>query len=153
MSRTSKIALFMGTLAIIGAAFAAWYVLRPAEADPFAPREIVWGKQVCDRCGMHISEPGFAAQLHTSSGQVLLFDDPGCLFNHEPEISEPIARRYYHHTREAAWLSEEQAGFVEVMHSPMGYNLGAVARSEEGAMTPDEARERAARGKAHHQAP
>jgi nitrous oxidase accessory protein len=43
------------------------------------PGRIVYGGDACAHCHMTISDPRFAAQLITSKGKMLAFDDIGCL--------------------------------------------------------------------------
>ena len=49
---------------------------------PQGPVPVVWDGEVCGHCKMHVGDPRFAAQLQTTAGDVLNFDDPGCLFEH-----------------------------------------------------------------------
>jgi hypothetical protein len=122
MSRTAL-------LAVGGAALAAGLVVFLtvfASAPPTGPVEPVWDRTSCAWCRMHVGEPAFAAQLHTSDGDVLFFDDPGCLFELEAEQRPAVHARFFRHMRADRWLSGEEAAFVAVEQSPMGYGLGAV---------------------------
>lgn len=131
-----KLALLVVLLgAVVGLA---WFLVR-AEAMPEGPQPVVWGKQACAFCRMHVSEPAFAAQLHTEAGEVLHFDDPGCLFSLEHARHPKVHARWFHHVREDRWLSGGEVGFIRVEPTPMGFGLGAVEASSPGAIGLDAA--------------
>jgi len=92
--------------------------------------EPAWDRVACARCHMLVSDPAFAAQLHTPAGEVLFFDDPGCLLLQRAEAPDPEARAFFHDSRGARWLSEAEVGFVPVDETPMGHGLAAVARAD-----------------------
>lgn len=136
--RWSVFALVLASL--VGAAAALVYFTgRPPEG----PVGVDWDREVCARCRMHVSEPAFAAQLHTEDGRVLVFDDPGCAFlylDESPEVR--VHALYFHHLEEDRWIPREEVAFVPVEHSPMGYGFGAVTRGVEGALSLADARAR-----------
>lgn len=115
---------------------------------PDGPVAADWDGTRCARCGMLVSEPAFAAQLHLKDGSVLHFDDPGCLLLELEEV-EPGRRHavWLHHVEHDEWLRLDQAAFTEVPHSPMGYGLGAVAAGEgAGVLSVPDARARLLEG-------
>ena len=124
--------------AVLAACGLGLFLVR-AEAPPEGPQEVVWGKQACGHCRMHVSEPAFAAQLHTTDGDVLHFDDPGCLFELVQADAPKIHALWFHHVREDRWVKGDAAGFVEIDPTPMGFGVGAVDAKEPGAMTLDAA--------------
>jgi copper chaperone NosL len=65
-------------LAII-VAVATSIVLFPRSAADPGPAPIQHGHDACDRCRMHIGEPGFAGEMRDSSGAFTKYDDIGCL--------------------------------------------------------------------------
>jgi hypothetical protein len=93
---------------------------------------------------MLIGEAAFAAQLQAQDGQVFDFDDPGCLLRFEAEREPAVHARWFHHLREERWLSGDEAAFVDVKPTPMGYGLGAVEAGTPGALPLDAARRRVA---------
>ena len=109
---------------------------------PEGPVPVPWDHAVCSECGMLVSEPAFAAQLHTRDGQVHFFDDPGCLLRYETQEAPPVHARWFHHQREARWLPGEAVSFGEVSPTPMGWGLGALDAGESDALTLEEARSR-----------
>lgn len=128
--RMSWIFGVMGALGLV--AFGA-LVFR-AQRLPEGPQPIIWDKEACAHCRMHIGLPSMAAQVHLSDGQVLNFDDPGCLLLWLNRGAAPPRAVWVHHHRADVWLPREQAAFVEVSESPMGFNLGAVERATPGAL-------------------
>ncbi len=130
-SRWPRVALALLGLGLV-AGFA-WLVVR-AQALPTGVVPIVWDREVCAHCKMHIGEPGFAAQLQLEDGQVLNFDDPGCLFRHLSRDIGPVRATYFRHVHEDRWLSAAEVGFIEVEPTPMGFGLGAVDAAHPGAM-------------------
>lgn len=95
---------------------------------PEGPVPVVWDGEVCGHCKMHVGDPRFAAQLQTTQGEVLNFDDPGCLFDylHAHEVS--IHAIYFRNHQADGWLSEADAGFLPVEDSPMGYGIRVVPK-------------------------
>jgi len=60
-------------------------VVRGAQQLPGEVQPIEWHRQACAHCQMLIGEPAHAAQLITSEGEVLGFDDPGCAMRYLDE--------------------------------------------------------------------
>jgi len=123
---TDRRRLVIGALAGAAFALALWRLAAP----PAGPVEPAWDRVPCTRCRMLVSDRRFAAQLHTASGTVLFFDDPGCLLLHRAESSEPEARAWFHDAAGERWLSDREVGFVRADETPMGYGLAAAARAE-----------------------
>ncbi len=103
---------------------------------------VAWDRTVCAHCRMHVGEPGFAAQAQLKDGQVLNFDDPGCLLQWMDKNQAPLHAAYVHHHKADRWLPLAQAGFVHVMPTPMGFGLGAVDANTSDAITVEKARVR-----------
>ena len=131
----------MWMLVLFAAATVGLLVLR-AQALPDGVRPVVWDKEACAECGMAVSDPRFAVQLQTRDGQVVNFDDPGCLFIYIIRFDPPVHAVYFHALDGVNWLNGEQVGFVATSLSPMGYNLAAVPRGTPGALTFAEALEK-----------
>jgi len=101
---------------------------------PDGPVEPRWDHERCARCGMLVSERGFAAQVQRADGRVLHYDDPGCLLSDEGAERGALADAHavwFHHVREPRWLSFDEVGFVPAARTPMDYGLAAVERSQE----------------------
>lgn len=96
---------------------------------PEGPVPVVWDGEVCQHCKMHVGDPRFAAQLQTRDGDVMNFDDPGCLFDYLESDPVTIHALYFRNHDGEGWLSESEVGFLPVEDSPMGYGIRAVPRS------------------------
>lgn len=131
----------VAVIAVACVAAAVFFLMR-SEALPSGPVDVVWNHTQCAECRMSVSERAYAAQLQTEDGQVLNFDDAGCLFQYERHNSIPVHAVWYRHVREDRWLAEAKAVFIQSGPSPMGYDLGAVDTGTEGARTVAEARAR-----------
>ncbi len=118
-------------------------------ALPTGPVAIVWDREACAHCRMHVGEPAFAAQAQLADGTVLNFDDPGCLLSWLDKDPPPLHAVYFHHQREDRWLSREQVGFVPAGPTPMGFGLGAVDRTSSAAIGLSEAQAQL-RSRGHH---
>ena len=105
------------------------------------PEAVVWDRQACAQCRMHIGDPRFAAQLQTAQGEVRNFDDPGCLFEHLEEQRPEVKRLWFRHRAEDRWLPGERVAFAEGA-TPMGHGLAAVDPGTPGAIPLAAARER-----------
>jgi hypothetical protein len=131
--RTLPVLLGVAVLGAVGAAIG--FAVLASTTLPDGPVEVVWDKAACAHCSMHLGEPAFAAQLTTTAGQTLFFDDPGCLFEHVAAARPDVHATWFRHLREERWLPAAAAGFVAVDHSPMGFGLGAVDAGAPGAMS------------------
>lgn len=100
---------------------------------PDQVQPIAWNAEVCAHCRMVIGDPAFAAQVITTDGTVLSFDDPGCAARHIDAHRSQIHRAWFHAGRGDTWIPLAEVGFVEVAASPMGSNVIAVSRSTPGA--------------------
>lgn len=65
-TRLRGLALLLGTL-------------TAAACSTPGPRPFAFGAEQCTHCHMTLADPRFAAQLVTTTGKVLPFDDVGCL--------------------------------------------------------------------------
>jgi len=100
---------------------------------PEGPVPVVWDQEVCSHCKMHVGDPRFAAQLQTTDGEVLNFDDPGCLLDYLRSHELSVHALYFRNYEGDGWLSESEVGFVSAEESPMGYGIRAVPRETPGA--------------------
>lgn len=117
-----KITYFLAVILLFG--LTACGKTGPSEEPP----EVVYGRDVCDRCGMIISEPRFAASYVTTTGDVRRFDDLGELLAYRQEEQEEVFIYWVHDYYTEEWLNANEAHFVlsEEMITPMGSGILAV---------------------------
>jgi len=100
-------------------------------AVPAGPPEIRLGVDVCDSCGMAISEPRYAAAALADEGaerRILKFDDIGCFARWEASASGTTLRgRWVHDRPTEAWIDANTATFSQVrdLITPMGSGIAA----------------------------
>lgn len=126
---TRSLATGVALLATLAVGLYILEILR-AQAPPEGPVSVPWDRAVCARCRMLVSDPSFAAQLHTGSGDVLFFDDPGDLLLYLDDVDVDVRAVYLHHLEEDRWIPASDAAFVPAEPTPMGYGLGAVEVGE-----------------------
>ena len=144
MTRKRRGTSLVAVVVVVAVVAAAGFAIMRSEALPSGPVDVVWDHTQCAECRMSVSERPYAAQLQTSDGQVLNFDDAGCLFQYERHNRITVHAVWYRHVREDRWLAEAETGFIESGPSPMGYDLGAVAAGTAGATGAAEIRARSA---------
>lgn len=101
----------------------------PSNVEP-TPPEIVYGQDVCDTCGMIISEPKFASALVLEDGSALKFDDLGDMFVHHMDHPNLKVRAWFVHDYGAEkWIRGETAFYVaaDQIKAPMDGGLAAFA--------------------------
>jgi hypothetical protein len=126
--------VWLGGLVLALAASAVAFGIRAASRLPDGPVALHWDKAACACCSMHVGEPRFAAQLTTTDGRTLAFDDPGCLFSSLEEGNLSVHAIWFHHLREDRWLPSTAVAFIEVTPTPMGFGLGAIDPGTPGAI-------------------
>ena len=100
------------------------------------PEPITYGRDACAHCRMHLSQPGFAAELRDSSGALTKYDDIGCMLQ---------AMVALHHEVPEVWVEDhDSGGFLpllsarlvrsERIETPMGYGIVAF-KDEDAART------------------
>ena len=119
-------------------------VIARGREVPDGPQPVAWNQQACAHCRMLVGEPAHAAQLITAGGDVLFFDDPGCLMTYLDQHAVAIHRLWFHDRASERWLGADAAGFVPGATTPMGFGLAATDRTTPGALTLEQARRRVA---------
>lgn len=117
---------------------------------PEGPVPVVMDKEVCAHCKMHVGDPRFASQLQTVEGDVLNFDDPGCLFDYLQSNEVASHALYFRNYESDGWLAESEVAFLPVEDSPMGYGIRAVPKGSPEAQDIDWAKARVM-DRPHHQ--
>lgn len=95
--------------------------------------EIVYGQDVCDRCGMIINEEKYAAAYWTKNGEARRFDDIGGMIAYIPDESEEIDTYWVHDFATGNWIRAEQAHYVldSDLMTPMGFGIAAFAEEDQ----------------------
>ena len=97
-----------------------------------APRPIAYGTDQCAHCHMTLVDPRFAAELVTTTGKVLVFDDIGCMSRFIAggtvavgDIHSTWAQDYL---APGTFLRTSQLHFVRstAFHTPMSSGIAAV---------------------------
>jgi copper chaperone NosL len=123
---------------------AALALLLACGGDTDAPTAIRYDHEACAHCHMLIGDARYAAQLVTDGGDVLDFDDPGCLITYLAEAHPRPRHLWFRDARGDRWLDADHARFVTGAATPMGYGLAAVSDDTPGAITLADARARLA---------
>lgn len=142
MARSARWKWLVGLALGVTVALALVIIVRFTQRLPSGPVLIVWDREACAECHMHVGEPRFAAQLQTKDGAVWNFDDPGCLLHYLATRKPDVHAMYFRHLREDRWLSRGVVGFIAVEATSMGYNLGVVESGAPGALSFDAAQAR-----------
>ena len=116
--------------AALAALAAGWLVAAVTCAPAEGPVPVPLDRVSCARCGMLVSDLAFAGELQTRGGEVLFYDDPGCLLLHAEERAPDVAALWFHAHDAERWLSAEEVSFAPIDPTPMGYGLAARARGE-----------------------
>lgn len=144
--------LWIALAAVALLAVAVIIVVAGSQTLPDGPQSIVWDRTSCAECRMAVSEKPYAAQLQTADGQVLDFDDPGCLFRFVEGEKPEVHAMWFRDVREDRWIRGSEVAFIESGPSPMGFDLGAVPAGSAGSIGLEQARAQvlAARGCCDH---
>lgn len=98
------------------------------------PPTLAIGRDVCDACGMIISEAKFAAATVTADGKTLKFDDAGEMFSYHAKNANLQVRGWFvHDYNSQQWIPGTTAFYVVAkdVKSPMG--TGVVAFGDKNA--------------------
>jgi copper chaperone NosL len=117
------------------AAFAGLVVVLSSCAGPVAqgPPELHLGIDICDGCGMAISDARYAAASASRADgerRVLRFDDIGCLARWQAQGSDPQPEELWVRDRHSeVWVAVSGAVFLRSgdWDTPMGSGLAAFA--------------------------
>lgn len=94
---------------------------------PDAPTPIDYNREACGHCHMLIGDPRYAAQLVTADGDVVDFDDPGCLIAYLAEAHPSVRHVWFRDARADRWLAQDQVSFAPATDTPMGWGLAATS--------------------------
>lgn len=109
-------------------------IVRGGARVPDDLQPIAWNHQACAHCQMLVGDPHHAAQLITTEGDVLVFDDPGCALRYLDERAPRVHRMWFHHGTDDHWIPFDRTGFLTGGRTPMGSGLVAVERTTANAL-------------------
>jgi copper chaperone NosL len=101
-----------------------------ATSGEIQPPEIHYGEDICDACGMLISDAKFAAATVEEDGVARKFDDIGDLLAYYAARPGAKVKAYFVHDYPSEnWLRAENAYFLqsEQIHTPMAHGIAAYA--------------------------
>jgi copper chaperone NosL len=101
---------------------------RAASSEP-APPVIHYGEDICEFCGMIISDERYAAGYLTQDGEERIFDDIGGMFAAYLQKQEEATAFFVHDYEDTTWIRAETAHYVfsEELPTPMRHGLAACA--------------------------
>lgn len=97
-----------------------------------APPTIHYGEDICEFCGMIVTEERFAAAYVTSDGHGHVFDDIGDMVQSHLENPEDVTAFFVHDYESKEWIRAETAYFVQSgdLSTPMVSGLAAFASAD-----------------------
>jgi copper chaperone NosL len=97
-----------------------------ASAEP-TPPVIHYGEDVCEFCGMIISDERYAAGYITADGQQHIFDDIGDMVQAHLTKEEQVVAFFVHNSENKSWIRAEKASYVRggQISTPMLSGLAA----------------------------
>lgn len=94
------------------------------------PPDIAFGRDVCEQCGMIISEARFACATVLDDGNSHKFDDIGeMVMYHMDHPDQQVSAYFVHDYNTEKWMRGEPAFYVQSdsLKTPMGHGLAAFA--------------------------
>ena len=79
----------MKPILVLAGLIAAGLLAGCRPVDLSRPPAVRFGEEACASCRMIISDERFAAALVTATGEILKFDDIGCLIRQEADQARP----------------------------------------------------------------
>ena len=122
-----------------------------SEVD-YSPREINFNRDICCVCKMGLVDQRYTAQLINNWGEVIWFDDIGCLAelmedDEWNQISKDSIKIFIGHCETGKWLDAEKTFFRYGDTTPMGFGYGALNRANDSTYTYKETIKRIHEGK------
>lgn len=126
----AKLARLLGPLLLLGALLAAC-----GGANGKDPPKISYGKDVCSRCGMIITEEKLASGLVATDGKSRTFDDPGEMIATVQAEGLNGDRAWVHDFTTVQWIDATTAYYVvsEEVVTPMATGVVAFSTREAAA--------------------
>jgi copper chaperone NosL len=105
-----------------------------ASAEP-EPPTIHYGEDICEFCGMIVSEERYAAGYISADGQQHVFDDIGDMVQHYLATGEDVTAFFVHDQASRTWIRAETATYTlsADLPTPMLSGLAAFPSRDEAA--------------------
>jgi nitrous oxide reductase accessory protein NosL len=102
-------------------------------ADEPTPPVIHYGEDVCELCGMIVSEAAYAAAYVTADGHAHVFDDIGDMIRSHLKMNEAVTAFFVHDYNDERWIRAETAYFIlsDPASTPMGSGLAACEQQDQ----------------------
>ncbi len=116
-------------------------VMSCNRSPDYSPRIIHYNRDICAQCLMGIADSLYAVQAINSQGNVLWFDDIGCLITY---VNTPNWKQFKNNgkvkiwvgnTEKGGWIDAEKAYYNFGKHTPMGYGYSAVSTPNDTTFT------------------
>jgi len=97
------------------------------------PPTIHHGEDICEFCGMIVTEERYASGYITGGGEELIFDDVGDMVQYYLDNQDEVAAFFVHHHETRDWIRAETAYFAlsPNLPTPMLSGLAAFPSTEE----------------------
>ncbi len=112
------------------------------QVTDYSPRKVNYDRDICAQCLMGIADQQYSVQAINSYGDVLWFDDIGCLHEYmkgapwKKFVGGKKVKIWVGDSRHKdKWLDAEKAYYTFGKHTPMGYGYSAVAQSGDSTYT------------------
>lgn len=98
----------------------------------YKAKEINWDRDICALCLMGLAEKEYSAQSINQYGEVIWFDDLGCLIYYKEGedwkrfAEEGAVKSWIGDCETGAWIEVEKAFYRYGDRTPMGYGYGAL---------------------------
>ncbi len=125
-----------------------------SHAPDYSPRKVNYDRDICAQCLMGIADQQYAVQAINSYGDVLWFDDIGCLNEY---MKGPEWKKFVDGKKVQIWVGDSQhkdkwldatkAYYTFGKHTPMGYGYSAVAQPGDSTFTYEQMLKRIDEGK------
>lgn len=143
----------MKKLALIGAMSLTVLMFSCSRQTDYSPRKINYERDICAQCLMGIADSLWAVQSINSLGDVLWFDDIGCLFeymrtdNWKKFVNHQKVQIWVGNTQNGGWIDAKKAYYNFGKHTPMGYGYSAVEKPNDSTFTFSQVQKRIEQGK------
>ena len=108
----------------------------------YSPREVNYDRDICAQCLMGIADQPWAVQAINSHGEVLWFDDIGCLNEYMKGESwkkfkgnGKVQLWVGDSENKGKWLDAKKVHYTFGKHTPMGYGYSAVSNKTDSTYT------------------